>query len=65
MRPGQTCKSADSVAGGAIKKAPLDANSGWTPTSGQELYFMVSGLARIPGIVNVSERSNLVKMVWP
>ena len=42
-----------------------DAGSGWTPSSGETLYFMVSALARQPGFTNVSERSNPVKVVWP
>ena len=65
LRPHQTCKKKTSVAGDHIKQAPFNAESGWQPSSGETLYFMVSGLARIPGIVNISERSNLVKVVWP
>ena len=37
----------------------------WKPTSGETLYFMVSGLARFSNIKNVSERSNIVKVIWP
>ena len=65
LRPGQTCKNQAAVAGDHIKKSPFDAASGWKPTSGQTLYFMVSGLARLDGITNVSERTNIVKFVWP
>ncbi|MEZ4384243.1 MAG: NBR1-Ig-like domain-containing protein [Nannocystaceae bacterium] len=65
LRPSQTCKAATSVAGDHIKQAPFDAGSGWTPSSGETLYFMVSALARLPEMTNVSERSNPVKVVWP
>jgi len=49
------------VSGANIKRAPLDT---FNPVSGQTYYFMVSGLARM-GLRNVSERSNIVKLVWP
>ncbi len=62
--PGQTCKNQSSVAGDHIKVAPFDAASGWHPSSGQTLYFMVSGFARL-GATNVQERSNPVKVIWP
>ncbi len=62
--PGQTCKNQSSVAGDHIKEAPFDAASGWHPTSGQTLYFMVSGFARL-GLTNVQERSDPVKVIWP
>ena len=65
MRPGQTCKNKSSVAGDHIKQKPFDAASGWKPSSGQTLYFMVSGLARMPSITNVKQRSKPVKVVWP
>jgi hypothetical protein len=64
LRPEQTCKSSSSVAGDHIKQAPFDASSGWTPTSGQTYWFMVSGLAR-SSLRNVEERTNLVEFVWP
>jgi hypothetical protein len=64
LRPGQTCKSADSVAGDHIKVYPFDEASGWTPTSGTTYYFMVSGLARFSER-NVEERTGLVPFVWP
>ncbi len=64
LRPGQTCKNAASVAGDHIKRAPFDADSGWTPTSGQTYYFMVSGLARFSER-NALERTNVVEVVWP
>lgn len=51
----------NTINGGAIKRAPLDT---FTPVSGETYYFMVSGLARM-GLTNVSERSNIVKFVWP
>ena len=65
LRPKQTCKAVTSVAGDHIKQSPFDAQSGWTPTSGETLYFMVSALARFPNPSNVSERSNPLKVVWP
>ena len=61
---GSTCKNKTSVAGDHIKQPPLGP-ADWKPVSGQELYFMVSGLARFSNIANVSERSNIVKVVWP
>jgi len=64
LRPGQTCKNEGSVAGDHIKQSPFDEDSGWRPESGQVLYFMVSGLARL-GERNVMERTNLVRVVWP
>ncbi len=65
LRPDQTCKFEYAVAGDHIKQPPFDAQSGWTPSSGETLYFMVSGLARMPGFTNVSERSEPIKVVWP
>ena len=65
LKPNQTCKAASSVEGPHIKKSPFDAASGWAPKSGETLYFMVSGLAREPGFTNVSERTNIVEVVWP
>jgi hypothetical protein len=64
MRPGQTCKSVSAVAGDHIKRAPFDEASGWTPQSGTVYYFMLSGLARWSERT-VSERTNLVRVVWP
>lgn len=64
LRPGQTCKSASSVAGDHIKQWPFDEASGWTPTSGTTYYFMVSGLARFSER-NIEERTGLVPFVWP
>ncbi len=64
LRPGQTCKNASSVAGDHIKRAPFDAASGWTPTSGTTYWFMVSGLARASER-NALERTNVVEFVWP
>lgn len=63
MRPSQTCKSASSVAGDHIKKSPFD-DMDWTPSSGETLYFMVSGLARFSER-NHEERTNLVEVTWP
>jgi len=66
MRPGQTCKNKSSVAGDHIKQKPFDKASGWKPKSGQVLYFMISGLARMgSAITNVKERTAPVKVIWP
>ncbi len=66
LRPDQTCKAITSVAGDHIKVAPFDAQSEWTPTSGETYYFMISSLARQTNVIkNVQERSNLLKFVWP
>lgn len=62
--PGQTCKAQSSVAGDHIKQPPFDASSGWTPSSGETLYFMVSGIARY-GTPNAQERSEPLRVVWP
>ena len=61
MKVGQTCKNKSAVAGDHIKKDPL-----WdfAPVSGATYYFMVSGLAR-DAVTNVSERTNVVEVVWP
>lgn len=64
MRPGQTCKAQAAVEGGHIKRNPFEAD-GWTPESGEELYFMVSGLIRNPTYSNVMERTNIVRVIWP
>jgi hypothetical protein len=62
LRHGQTTKSAASVRGDHIKKAPLN---NFKPVSGETYGFMVSGLARDKGTRNVSERSNVVMVRWP
>ena len=64
LRPGQTCKASASVAGDHIKQNPYHATSGWSPSSGETLYFMVSGMARL-GTPNIQERSNTYQVVWP
>ncbi len=64
LRPGQICKASYSVAGDHIKQAPFDADSGWTPTSGQTYYFMVSGLAR-GSERNIEARTAPVAVTWP
>ena len=63
LRPGQTCKAVDAVAGSHIKADPFGEFSGWVPTPGQTYYFMVSGLGRWDERT-VEERSNLVEVVW-
>jgi len=61
MRPGQVTKSRKAVNGDHIKQPPL---ASWSPSTGETLYFMVSGLAR-GSERNVNERSNLIKVTWP
>ncbi len=61
LRVGQTSKSAASVSGSHIKKAPL---AGFVPVSGETYGFMVSGLVRL-GAGNVQERSNVSMVTWP
>jgi hypothetical protein len=64
LRPGQTCKSIDAVAGDHIKQSPFGEDSGWVPRSGEVLYFMVSGLAR-SSLRNAEERTGVVQVTWP
>ncbi len=64
MRPGTTCKNSFSVAGDHIKQSPFHPTSGWAPSSGETLHFMVSGLARSVER-NEEERSNTFEVVWP
>ena len=64
LRPGQTCKNVDAVAGTHIKQSPFSEDGGWVPQSGDVFYFMVSGLAR-SSVRNAEERTNLVRVVWP
>ncbi len=64
IRPGQACKQRYAVAGDHIKRSPFHINSGWAPSSGETLHFMVSGLAR-SSERNQEEHSNVVQVVWP
>jgi hypothetical protein len=64
MRPGQTCKGTYAVAGDHIKQSPFHPTSGWAPSSGETLHFMVSGLAR-SSERNQQERTNSVEVIWP
>ena len=62
LRFGQTSKDMGGKSwGGHIKRNPLSA---WEPSSGETVYFMVSGLAR-DKTRNAQERSGPVKIVWP
>lgn len=69
LRPGQTIKRQDAVDGAHVKAAPLndDGTTNWRPQSGDEVYFMVSGLVRrfLPVERNVMERTNVVRVTWP
>ena len=60
--PGTTCKNKKAVAGDHIKIAPLKT---WRPKTGDELYFMVSALARTGKKNNFEARTNVVKVIWP
>lgn len=60
MRPGQKVKLKEACRGDHIKMQPL---KNWIPQVGDELWFCVSGLARL-GKRNVSERTDIVRMVW-
>ena len=62
LRPGQTCKDKNSVAGDHIKQSPF-VELDWTPTPGQTYWLMVSAPARM-GQMTVAERSNLLPLVW-
>ena len=62
LRPGQTCKDKNSVAGDHIKQSPF-VEMDWTPTPGQTYWLMVSAPARM-GQMSVAERSNLLPLVW-
>ena len=64
LRPGQTCKSIEAVAGSHIKVSPFSEDGGWVPSSGEVFYFMVSGLAR-SSLRNAEERTGTVRVVWP
>jgi len=55
-------KNCKNVAGDHIKQPPLQD---WRPKKGETVYFMVSALARHGGDVNVKERTNIVKIIWP
>jgi hypothetical protein len=61
---GTKCRNKKAVAGDHIKQPPFGPMN-WKPTSGETLYFMVAGLSRFSNIKNVSERSNIVKVIWP
>lgn len=62
LRVGQTSKDMGGKSwGDHIKVSPL---SGWEPTSGERIGFIVSGLAR-SNVRNVKERSNVSWVVWP
>lgn len=64
MRVGQTRKYAAAVDGDHIERSPFPID--WRPASGQQLYFMVSGLIRNPPYDrNIEERPNIVSLIWP
>ncbi len=64
MRPDQTCKGQYGVAGDHIKQDPFGITSGWRVSSGERIYFMVSGLARSTER-NHEERSEPLLVTWP
>ena len=62
LRVGQTSKLVSSIYGpGHLQFREF---AGWRPKSGEEYYFMVSGMAR-DRHRTVEERSRPVKIVWP
>jgi len=61
LRYGQTSKGRYALNGDHIKRAPLN---NWTPSKGERIGLMVSGLARHVER-NVQERSNIVWMEIP
>ena len=61
LRAGQTVKY-NVVRGDHVKRSPMSGD--WQPQSGQRIGLMVSGLIR-GQTRNVSERSNVVWVVWP
>ncbi len=66
LRPGQTCKNLTAVEYGRdqIRAAPLDAS--WPgPRRGDEVGLLVSAPSsnRVP-VRSVSERSNIVRVIW-
>ena len=63
MPPENVCKPAH-VVNSCPMKIPPFCGDNWDPEVGEELYFMVSGLARL-GHRNVSERTNAVRVTWP
>ena len=62
MRPGVPTRFVHQLSGKSFK---IEGFYDWRPVSGETYYFAVSGLARNPQLVNVEERSNWVKFVWP
>ena len=58
---GNQCRGKSTVNGDHIKRAPL---TNWSPSVGEELYFMIAGLSRFAAIGNVQERSQPVKVIW-
>jgi len=65
LRRGQACKLSSSLTGDSIRREPFDAFSMWSPTAGEVLYLMVSGVVRGTDLRNQRERSNPVRVVWP
>lgn len=62
MRPNDPVRYVNQLNGGSFKVGGFE---GWTPKSGKNYWFCVSGLARNPSMTNVQERSNWVKVKWP
>jgi hypothetical protein len=65
----QTCLGIDTVDGAHVNEppfnlAPFPPSAFWQPTSGETLYFMLSGIVRGTDN-NMAERSNLLGAVWP
>jgi len=60
MRNGYRDRGKNTVAADHIKRREFN---NWSPTPGETLYFMVSGLCR-DHKRNVAERTNVVKLIW-
>ena len=62
LRTGAVSKTLKGALGSYVKASQIP--TGWNPTKGQKIGFMVSGLAR-DAQTNVQERSNIVWLNWP
>jgi hypothetical protein len=61
LRVGSITKNRVAVNGDHIKQPPLNT---WSPSSGEKIGFMVSGLAR-GSERNVQQRTNIIIVTWP
>lgn len=61
----EACKLSSSLSGDSIRREPFDALSMWSPTPGEVIHLMVSGVVRGTDLRNQEERSNPVRVIWP